>query len=96
MFNAPHVSRAATGVEVRAIRFATDPRRLERDAAAAAEGIPDARLMAEAAFTELANQIGEALGVGSEMGVNFQSIGYKPSPLGGNVFSTRPSSRARA
>ena len=27
---------------------------------------------------------------------DFQSIGYKPSPLGGNVFSTCPSSRARA
>ena len=28
--------------------------------------------------------------------LDFQTIGYKPSPLGGNVFSTRPSSRARA
>lgn len=29
-------------------------------------------------------------------GIDFQTIGYKPSPLGGNVFSTCPSSRTRA
>ena len=28
--------------------------------------------------------------------IEFQSIGYKPSPLGGNVFSTCPLSRAKA
>ena len=58
------------GVEIATVRFTAEPRRLEGDRAAAAEGVPDARHMAEASRSQLGHQLGQRGGAGSQMAVD--------------------------
>jgi hypothetical protein len=62
--------QAGDGVEVGGVDVATQPRRLERDRAAAAEGVADAGDVSEPPLAQLPNQVGQAFGVGSEMAVD--------------------------
>jgi hypothetical protein len=66
----PPGQQGRDGIEDGAVGVAADARRLEGDAAAAAEGVPHPRGVPKALFAKLGDQLREACGIGAQVGVD--------------------------
>ena len=64
--------QAGHGIEIGTKGLAADAGGLERNRAAAAEAIADARSVAEGALAELLDQFGKAGGSGAEVGIDLR------------------------